>query len=136
MTFKSRSIFSEFVVLNAKKNAFVENCDSNLYSRLKQNHDSFAGCELISCHSFEHDWDTWEIHPNGDEIVILLSGQVTFVFKLNEGRETITLERLGDYTIVPKNTWHTAKTNQKSSALFITPGEGTENHNDPNSPSI
>ena len=131
MATASNSIFSQFVVLNAAKDASVENADADLYARLANNYEGFVGCELISCHTFENDWDTWEIHPKGDEVVLLLSGKVTFVFKKDHGEESVVLSESGDYAIVPRNTWHTARVTEKTSVLFITPGEGTQNAADP-----
>ena len=33
----------------------------------------------------------------------------------------------GSYVVVPKGTWHTARTSVPTRMLFMTPGEGTEN---------
>ena len=122
-----RSIERDFVVLSPEKEATVERFDSTLYERLNENYDGCKGCELVSCHEFDSDWPTWEIHPHGDEIVILLSGEVTFVLQLEAGDESILLDQDGSYVIVPKNVWHTARTKGNAKLLFITPGEGTEN---------
>ena len=81
---------------------------------------------LVIMTSFDAAWKTWEMHPAGDEIVGLLSGKVSMVLEI-DGRETVAeLERPGDYVIVPRGTWHTARTREKCSMLFITPGEGTQ----------
>ena len=110
MTISKYNIEDNFVVLDANKNATIEINDSALYERLGNNYLGFKNCELISCHEFSQDWDTWEIHPNGDEVVILLHGQVKFVF---EDNSEIELTEIGEYVIVPKNIWHTAKTDAK-----------------------
>ena len=127
MTDRTGLIEKEFVVLSADKEASIERFDSTLYERLDENYPGFKGCELISCHEFSSDWPTWEIHPHGDEIVILLSGEVTFILQLEAGDEAVILDREGSYIIVPKNVWHTARTERNAKLLFITPGEGTEN---------
>ena len=120
-----KSIDELFVVIDSDKNVHLEIADAELYSRLEANYSGFKGCELISCHSFEKDWDSWENHPHGDEVVLLLKGNVTFLLQLDDGQRSIVLGQMGDYTIVPKNTWHTAKVHSPSKVLFITPGEGT-----------
>ena len=120
-------IEKEFVVLSPDKVASIETKDSTLYQRLVTDYGGFSGHELISCHEFSEDWSSWEIHPNGDEIVILLSGKATFILEQEGGNKTLELEEEGSYVIVPRNTWHTAKTTQKTKMLFITPGEGTQN---------
>ena len=81
---------------------------------------------LVVCHAFEADWDVWEMHPKGDEIVCLLSGSVTFILEGERGPQAIWLTQSGSYIIVPRGTWHTAKTQGPCRMLFITAGEGTE----------
>ena len=68
----------------------------------------------------------WEMHPNGDEIVSLLSGSVTFLLQEAQGTQTIELDKNGEYVLVRKGTWHTAKTRGACRMLFLTPGEGTQ----------
>ncbi len=123
------SIEKEFVVLDAEKKATIEQFDPALYERLDKKYNGFKGCELISCYEFSEDWSTWEMHPNGDEIVILLSGEVTFILQLEDGDKSILLDNAGSYVVVPKNVWHMARTNVNTKMLFITPGEGTQNKN-------
>jgi len=78
----------------------------------------------------DKDWSSWEIHPHGDEVVILLSGKATFILQLEEGNKSIELNKRGMFAIVPKNVWHTAKTNVETEILFITPGQGTKHRDD------
>jgi quercetin dioxygenase-like cupin family protein len=67
------------------------------------------------------------MHPNGDEIVCLLSGRVSMVLEI-DGREIVAkLAKPGDYVLVPRGTWHTARTSTNCTMVFITPGEGTQN---------
>ena len=97
----------------------------------------FKGCVLVSTHEFNGlDWPTWEIHPVGDEIVVLLSGAATFVLRGDDGEARVQLAVPGAYVVVPRNTWHTARVCGTTRMLFITPGEGTENRTDPDSPSL
>jgi len=81
---------------------------------------------LASCFAFERDWDSWEVHPAGDELVLLVSGAMDFVLEGAEGHETIALRGPGAACIVPRGTWHTARVLEPSTALFVTAGEGTE----------
>ena len=122
----ARSIEKDFVVLSPKKTAFIEHFDESLYERLYKNYNGFNGHELISCYQFSEDWKSWEIHPNGDEIVILLSGEATFVFQKDDSEETVHLDTVGGYVLVPKGIWHTVRTNLNTKMLFITPGQGTQ----------
>lgn len=83
---------------------------------------------LVTSYTFTSDWPSWEIHPNGDEIVCLISGAATMVLETPDGQHThIELQKPGSFVFVPRGTWHTAKTSQQSAMLFITAGEGTRN---------
>jgi mannose-6-phosphate isomerase-like protein (cupin superfamily) len=75
---------------------------------------------------FAADWPTWEIHPDGDELVTMLSGAMDFVLRLPKGDRVVPL-RAGSSCVVPANTWHTARVGAPCSAQFITPCRGTRN---------
>lgn len=81
---------------------------------------------LVTCHSFDADWPMSEMHPNGDEVVCLLSGAVIFILELSEGSMKVELTTSGSFVVVPRGTWHTAKVRAPSQMLFITAGEGTQ----------
>ena len=66
--------------------------------------------------------DHEEMHPEGDEILILLSGAVDVV--LCEKR-VIQLRKRGA-CIVPKGVWHGQIVHAESELMFITPGRGTQ----------
>ena len=66
------------------------------------------------------------MHPNGDEIVCLLSGSATFLLEEPQRTQEIELSNNGAYVVVPKGTWHTARTRGQCRMLFITPDEGTQ----------
>src|SRR5215207_1653388 len=83
---------------------------------------------MVSGLSFESDWASWERHPAGEEMVCLIEGEVELHLELEDGsRDMVTLDRPGDYVLVPKNAWHTAKVRKPARMFFITPGEGTQN---------
>lgn len=88
----------------------------------------FANEFLVTRFDFAEDWPTWEVHPNGDEIVFLLSGQAEFHMESPAGETSlVTLDVPGTYVFVQQGYWHTAKIKQLASMLFITAGEGTLN---------
>ncbi len=70
-------------------------------------------------------WDVWERHPSGEELVVLLSGRVDLVQEL-DGAERVVPLQPGIAVVNPRNVWHTARVHEPGSALFITPGDGTE----------
>jgi uncharacterized cupin superfamily protein len=73
----------------------------------------------------EADWSNWEMHPNGDEFVYLLSGSINLLLEQPSGIESIKLRDSGAI-LVPRGIWHTAKVHTPSRMLHITMGEGTE----------
>jgi len=114
-----------FAVLGPSGIATAVDVSEDLHERLDRDFDRFRGHNLVACHSFDCDWPTWEIHPAGDEIVCLLSGEARLVLDHGDRFEEIALDEPLAFTIVPRGTWHTAKTRTGCSMLFITPGEGT-----------
>lgn len=81
---------------------------------------------LVTSHHFDRDWDSWEMHPKGDEIVCALSGRATFVLEENDGSRRVQLLEPGDFLVVPQGIWHTAETNETVWMLFLTAGEDTQ----------
>lgn len=84
--------------------------------------DHLGPGRLVSTYDFTGDWNSWEQHPAGEEVVILISGEMEFVL---EPERKIKLSKPGQFLLVPRGTWHTANVAQHAKALFITPGEGT-----------
>jgi quercetin dioxygenase-like cupin family protein len=82
---------------------------------------------MISFSAFEGAWSTWEKHPAGEEVVLLLSGEVELALELPTGESRVTLDQPGAYVLVPRDIWHTARARRPSQMLFITPGAGTRN---------
>ena len=128
---KPMNIASTFVVVDRAFSAEpVANTDS-LWAEIDERFGDFAGSSLISSFSFDDDWPTWEVHPHGDEFVCLLSGSAEMILAKAHGDETVRLSEPGSFVIVPRGTWHTAKVNVPTTMLFITPGQGTENREQP-----
>lgn len=81
---------------------------------------------LVSLFRFTENWDSWEMHPKGDEVVSCLSGTMTLLRELADGEvEVVTLGE-GDYTINSPGSWHTADVTGEATVLFITAGEGAQ----------
>ncbi len=120
-----------FAVLTPDQGVDAIEITPDLYRELDEKYSGFAGHTLVAVHQFSQDWPTWEKHPAGDEIVVLLSGAATFVLRTETGDKEVALTRQGSYVIVPRNTWHTARVPAHARMLFITPGEGTENQENP-----
>jgi mannose-6-phosphate isomerase-like protein (cupin superfamily) len=81
---------------------------------------------MILQFDFSESWNSWEMHPSGDEIGLLLSGDVELVLERDGGSETVRLSRPGDAVRIPRGVWHTARVNTPASMVFVTPGAGTQ----------
>ena len=81
---------------------------------------------LVSMHRFTESWDSWEMHPEGEEVVLCLSGQITLVQEMADGSAATVTIGAGEFAINPPGCWHTADIEGEATALFITAGLGTE----------
>lgn len=101
--------------------------DDKLWQRLSTGQlGTFHNEYLVTTNAYSADWPMWEMHPNGDEVVCLLSGAAVFILEIDGAHKRIELSESGSYVIVPKGTWHTANTAVPCRMLFITAGEGTQ----------
>lgn len=81
---------------------------------------------LVGLHRFTGDWESWERHPAGAELVVCTEGAMTVIQERADGSTSETALGPGDYAINPAGVWHTANVAKEASALFITAGRGTE----------
>jgi quercetin dioxygenase-like cupin family protein len=84
---------------------------------------------LVSMHQFTQDWESWEMHPLGDEVVLCTAGQMTLIQEFADGRMERTIIGAGEYAVNAPGVWHTADIETEATAIFITAGAGTENRN-------
>ena len=131
MALPIRDSVDTFAVLKPDLQVRTVDVSPSLYADLDSEYSGFKGHVLIASHEFSEDWPTWERHPAGDEIVMILSGKATLVLRTTSGEESVVLDKPGSYVVIPHNTWHTARVSQLSRMLFVTPGEGTENRENP-----
>jgi mannose-6-phosphate isomerase-like protein (cupin superfamily) len=81
---------------------------------------------LVMIHSFAKSWDSWEVHPKGDELVVCLAGRITLHQEIDGKVRTVTLGP-NEAIVNPPGVWHTADVDGEATALFVTAGEGTQN---------
>jgi mannose-6-phosphate isomerase-like protein (cupin superfamily) len=80
---------------------------------------------LVSWHTFTSSWDSWEVHPNGDELVVCLNGSMVLHQEIDGITRRVVLDA-GHAIVNPPGAWHTADVDGTATALFVTAGEGTE----------
>ena len=66
-----------------------------------------------------------EMHPDGDELLFLISGHVSVLLE-EQGAERAVELRPGQAIVVPRGVWHRVIPQQPSQLLHITPGPGGE----------
>jgi mannose-6-phosphate isomerase-like protein (cupin superfamily) len=81
---------------------------------------------LVTMYTFTQDWDVWEMHPKGAEVVICVAGAMTIHQELPDGSKATVALGPGDYAINPPGAWHTADVPESATAVFVTAGWGTE----------
>jgi mannose-6-phosphate isomerase-like protein (cupin superfamily) len=81
---------------------------------------------LVSMYTFTEDWDSWEMHPSGAEVVLCVAGSMTIHQEMADGSKASVTLGPGDYAINPPGAWHTADVAESATAVFVTAGWGTE----------
>lgn len=80
---------------------------------------------LVSQHTFTEPWDSWEMHPAGEEVVLCTGGSMLLTQEFPDGRTESHRLEAGDYAINPRGVWHIADEVENCTCIFITSGEGT-----------
>lgn len=66
-----------------------------------------------------------EMHPDGDEVLILLSGRMTVTLEESDGTRTVEVFA-GQGLVVPKGVWHQVLPEEPCQLIHVTPGPGGE----------
>ena len=69
------------------------------------------------------------MHPDGDELLFVLSGRIDVILEDGGDREHVGAERVeevhaGQAIVVPKGVWHRVDVREPSRMVHITPGPG------------
>ena len=86
-----------------------------------------ADGRLVTWHTFNGSWDSWEVHPIADELVLCVAGGAELVQEIDGSEVRVSLTE-GKWLINPAGVWHTADVADGGSAtcVFITAGLGTQ----------
>jgi len=80
---------------------------------------------LVTATAVDTDWDIWEMHPNGDELIVVTEGSVRL--HLDDGTDSSQIAIAApDFVVMPAGTWHTADSLGRARLLIVTWGEGTQ----------
>jgi bifunctional enzyme CysN/CysC len=84
-----------------------------------------AGGWLVASYQMTQDTATWEMHPDGDEILYLVSGELEVILE-EQGSERSILLQKGLACIVPKGCWHRQLVKTPGEEVAITFGRGSQ----------
>ena len=119
---------SIYVCLSADGAASRLEVTPDFWATIDERKDLLEG-RLVAVFESTADWPHWEMHPHGEEVLVLLSGKMTMVFEGHReeesGERNVEL-REGRACIVPRGQWHRAIVHTPSKLLAITYGRGTE----------
>jgi mannose-6-phosphate isomerase-like protein (cupin superfamily) len=76
-----------------------------------------------------------ERHPDGDELVYLVSGRIQVQLELDDGHRMVDVEP-GQAIVIPQGVWHRIFTRQPGQIVHITPGPRGEHRPLPSSSSV
>lgn len=76
---------------------------------------------VAMAHAPPHDG---EMHPDGDELIVLIDGSISVV--LEENPDRIVAVRPGEGVVVPRGIWHRILVHQPCRLLYVTPGPGNQ----------
>ncbi len=82
---------------------------------------------LVSMHTFSESWTSWEMHPQGSEIVLCTAGRLRLTQENPDGTIEVADLDPGQAVVNAPGVWHTADVLEgPATAVFITAGAGTE----------
>jgi mannose-6-phosphate isomerase-like protein (cupin superfamily) len=113
-----------YVQLDDGPAAVAVEVDADFWERIDRRPELHRG-RLVGTFHNAADWNVWEMHPAGDEVVCLLSGAIDVVFEEENGERTVELVA-GETCIVPRGVWHSANVRTPGDTLHITRGAGTQ----------
>ena len=81
---------------------------------------------LVVVSTMTQDTDHWEMHPEGEELVYLLSGAVDVELDDGTDRRVVALRPQAPCLFNPRGLWHRFIVHEPSRLLFVTAGVGTQ----------
>ena len=121
-TFDARETY---VNLDAKGSAERIEVTEDFWTKLREGARRLDGY-LITVSDIRNDIPHWEMHPNGDEVLYLLSGKLDILIEQSGREQRVQLRAEKPGVVVPAGAWHRAVVIEPGRLMFVTWGEGTE----------
>lgn len=98
--------------------------DENFWATIGQRADLADG-RLMMAASVTADWTGWEMHPEGDEVILVTDGSV----RVHTESGAPVVVRAPELVVMPAGTWHTIDVIEPARVVTITWGAGTQHRN-------
>ncbi|WP_193197962.1 cupin domain-containing protein [Nostoc sp. MG11] len=89
------TIGSTYLVLGEDGDTIPIPVSDRFFAEMENKFGDFKGKRLVSQFTFDQDWDTWEMHPAGEEFVCLFSGQVDLILEQDGAENRVCLSTPG-----------------------------------------
>jgi mannose-6-phosphate isomerase-like protein (cupin superfamily) len=80
---------------------------------------------LVAAFVSPEDWPHWEMHPRGEEVLVLVDGRMTLILDEPDGERRVEMTP-GSTCVVPRGIWHRALVPEPSRFIGLTYGAGTQ----------
>ena len=124
MTTKPIDPTLEYILLGSNGASAVVDGGENFWLQPPGQLEKFGRGWLVSEYACERDWPNWEVHPEADELVYVLDGDVELLLEQPGSVESVRVRGRG-LVIVRRGVWHTARVHAPSRLLHVTMGAGT-----------
>ena len=101
----------------------------DFWQRIDERTELHSG-RLMTVFGMQQGRTHWEMHPAGDEIIVVTQGAVTLVLREQGGDRRVDLA-CGLACIVPQGVWHMFEARADCQLIAITRGAGTEHRAHP-----
>lgn len=118
------SLSSTFVHLAISGKASKLEVGTDFFQSFRSREDLQNG-RLMGALDISEGSSHWEMHPDGDEILYLLSGPMDVELEDRNEKRCIRLSGMTG-CVVPCSIWHRTVVHQPGKMIFITPGKGTQ----------
>ena len=110
-----------YLLLDSGPGLSVIPVDENFWATIHERTDLDDG-RLVTAASMTADWSNWEMHPDGDEVILLTEGEVRV--HIDPGQPVVV--SASNLVIMPAGTWHTMDVIEPARVVTITWGAGTQ----------
>ncbi len=119
------SLASTYIHLHDGPKADPIPVGADFWAQIGDRADLNHGRLVTMFHQRRGSWSRAEMHPEGDEILFLVSGEMDLILDSGVNERRIEF-RAGNAVIVPQGVWHTADVIAEGDLLAITRGAGTQ----------